>query len=909
MAGRQGAVDLRALLDRRHRSSVLVIDTPAGFDRSRLIDEAVAAGPPSDVREVVLRLDGGCTPDGVVAALSAELADLGSPDASSSAGSVARALEAVGPVVVVVDQLHRCGDDTVAWFGDLARGRPASVHLVLAGTGLEALRLAELGAEGGAVLVGATDLAVRDSDGDAVDRWPAGARALATGRPDAALSLLGDALMLDVGEGADALVAALLAMEVTRRSVAEAVAGALGDISVWDLRRLPLVTVDRSVVEIHPWWRQVVRADPDLPAAVYSAAAAAASAEGDLAEAGRHAVLARSGTALRSVLRAALATQPPLVSAADLRAWSESQVLSPDDPHSWWLDAATTVAQGGGLEHATDRYEAARTAFEASDDIEAETAVSLAAAMVARRRDDLGALVVFMARAEVMLAAGREEVRAPMMLGQALVAQMSGDPAGALEQLERVPAGSLRGDWAAQLAMMRGTNLLLLGRTDDAVRQLDRATGLGGPWSYSTALDLLATARWRAGDVVGALAEIDRAVDGIAAGGDDRLVRACRAVMLAAAGDRRASREISSMPAGAEGDESDRLVRIARCLLAIDAGDLDAAREVVRDLRVPRRAVRSTTWMVALDTALSGELARWDDLVATHASLRPAQDAGRAARRFLDGGPPPPDACRPFLPAAWHGPTQAVVELQLLGGAEVRRNRRPVEHRNWERGRVRELCLFMALNRTGSRDLAADLLWPDLASAAAAKNLRVTLSYLLDVLDPDRPKGSGSTLVEDGAVLRLVDADDLRIDVRDLLVQAQAVLRSAAADDPVGVVGAARRLVRGPRGRPLGGTTVGDWAAEYDEIRRDLVLRAVAVAGPVALDRGLPVLAEELGRRGLEEDPWAERLHQMVVRSRLLRDDLDGARRALRDALEVLGELGVRPEPTTERLARQLGVR
>jgi hypothetical protein len=80
------------------------------------------------------------------------------------------------------------------------------------------------------------------------------------------------------------------------------------------------------------------------------------------------------------------------------------------------------------------------------------------------------------------------------------------------------------------------------------------------------------------------------------------------------------------------------------------------------------------------------------------------------------------------------------------------------------------------------------------------------------------------------------------------------------------------------------------------------------VAGPVALASRLPGLAEDLGRRGLDEDPWGERLHQMVVRARLMRDDLDGARRALRSALRVLGDLGVRPEPATEALTRQLGI-
>jgi DNA-binding SARP family transcriptional activator len=909
MRGEGIRTDVARLLALRHRTGVLVIDAPAGYDRSRLIRGAVAEAPSdAGVREAMLEIGNGWTPLDVVAATAAQLHQAHDAEVASSSASFARWLGGRGPVCLVVDQLHRGGEELIRWFGDLCRRRPPEVHLVLGGVGLEGLGVAELSVGDQASLVGPTDLSPA-VDGDAVDRWPAGVRALASGRVDTALAVLRDALSLDVAAGAEKLVATLLAAEVTQRGVAEAVAGVLDGCSVWDLRRLPLVTVDRVVVDIHPWWRQVVRTDAEVPAHVYDAASQAAFAIGDLGDAGRHAVRAGSSAALRRVLRVALSTQPPQVSPVDLREWAESQVLAPEDPHAWWLDAATTAAHGGPLDHVAERYEAARAAFEQQSDLDAEISVSLAAAIVARRRDDVGTLARFLGRAETMLAACREEVRAPTMLGHALLAQMSGDPRGALDVLERVPAGSLRGDWAAQLAMMRGTNLLLLGRSEEAIVQLDRATGLGGAWSYLTALDLLATARWRNGDPVGALAEVDRAVVGQGAATEpDHPILVTRAVMLAAAGDPTAADVLSRMPIGEHNDEVDRLLRVARAMVAIEAGDLDGAAAILRDLRAPTRAVRSTTWLVALDTALTGDPTRWDDVVADHGTLRSARDAGLAARRFLDGGPPPPDEHRPFLPAAWHGPTDTVVEIRLLGGGEVRRNRRVVEHRNWERSRVRELCLFLSVNRTVSRDLAAELLWPDLPSPAAAKNLRVTLAYLLDVIDPDRPRGGGSRLLQDRDVLRFVDGDRLRIDVRDVLGHAEAVLAAASAGDVFGVVGAARRLVSGPRGRPLGGSRVGQWADPHEQLRRDVILRAAAAGGPVALEAGHPALAEALGRRGLEEDPWAERLHQLVIRSRLQRDDLDGARRSLREALRALGELGVRPEPATDRLARQLGV-
>jgi hypothetical protein len=122
------------------------------------------------------------------------------------------------------------------------------------------------------------------------------------------------------------------------------------------------------------------------------------------------------------------------------------------------------------------------------------------------------------------------------------------------------------------------------------------------------------------------------------------------------------------------------------------------------------------------------------------------------------------------------------------------------------------------------------------------------------------------------------------------------------------VVRAARGFVRIPGGDLLGGVAAGEWIEQADEDRAEQVLRAGLAGGPVLLRAGHPDLAEAIAQRGLIEDPWAERLHQVVVRARLARDDLDGARRSLRRALRALADLAVRPEPATVELARLVGI-
>jgi DNA-binding SARP family transcriptional activator len=313
---------------------------------------------------------------------------------------------------------------------------------------------------------------------------------------------------------------------------------------------------------------------------------------------------------------------------------------------------------------------------------------------------------------------------------------------------------------------------------------------------------------------------------------------------------------------------------------------------------------------VALRVALvPGAEPELEALAHEHPPLQEAITAGRAGRDHLADGSPAPPAARRFLPVGWCEPEPPTVELRLLGAPTVLHDGRDIGHPDWERARVRELCLHLALVKTSARDQIAARLWPDLARDAANRNLRVTLTYLLNVLDPCRAKGVASSLVDDSAgTLSLSSSRRLRIDIRDTTVLADAIRAGAASADPSTVVRAARGFVRIPGGDLLGGVAAGEWIEQADEDRAEQVLRAGLAGGPVLLRAGHPDLAEAIAQRGLIEDPWAERLHQVVVRARLARDDLDGARRSLRRALRALADLAVRPEPATVELARLVGI-
>lgn len=708
------------------------------------------------------------------------------------------------------------------------------------------------------------------------------------------------------------LIAVVAALGIERIDVAEAAGAALGRPDVVGvLATCPGVALSEDHLRIDPLPRH-------LPSATTVALAGTGAAEvlrreGQIEELGRLAETGRLPHVLRDAIGAALRTQPPLVSGDVLRSWRRGGLLPRGDPYERWLDVACRTLAEGSTAEVVAGFEAARQAFEDIGEVEAEISAGLAAAVHARRIDDLATIVRCAERADELLAAGHREALAPHLLGLALRHQLAGDPEAAIGALDRFPADRLAGDWAAQVWMIRGTNLMLLERHREAVGAFVAATGHGGDASYAVALELLATARWHAGDPAGALADLDRAVAVAAEVGavsTADLARSHHRLLAAALGvpaDPEAAPPSAAPPAG-RAEEVRDMGTITDALRAAADGDLGAARAAAADLGLPARAVRTAPWVVALRTALLDPDPALEALARRHRTLGTPLQAGEIARDHLAGGPPVPASFRPVLPAIWCEPATASLELRLIGDAAVVVDGRPVRSLDWDRSRVRELCLHLAAHPTAAREQVAARLWPDLDRPAAKRNLRVTLSYLRRALDPGGSAPDRSPLLDEGAGLLGFAPGAVRIDLTDLAATGEELRLAVARGDDAGVVAAARALVRFPRGELLGGA-VPEWAAPFDQARRDAEVEAASAATPRLLALAQDGLAEAVAERGLAIDPWAERLHQAVVRARIGRDDLDGARRAMARSLRAVQDLGADPEPATVELARRLGLR
>ncbi len=837
------------------------------------------------------------------------------------------------PVTIAIDDAHQLPrpllDELAHRLGEV----PADVRLVLAGRALTWPGLNRLVVHGDATCIDADDLAFTDTELDAaladgrvtgagaaisdLARWPALARLLATGDDDRVAAYLRDEVVPHLDDGLVRLIAALGTVGDASRDAVAAIVDALDLPSATPalLDTFPLVRRAGPAVVVDRVWCAAtagVLRDAEVRAAC-RAISRLDRRRGLLSRAAELAIRAKDAGELAAVVSDALGVQPPLVPMRELEAWLASGLL--DGPMRDWVAGTVDWLHAPTSASATEALAASRAGFERLGDTRNEVSVLLALGQHARRCHDMGAVHTLLPRAEALAASGDERAAVLACLGRALAAQMTGDPGRALDELDRTSPRSMAGDWAAQIDMVRATNLLLVGRWDAAIVHFERASGAGSAWSRGSALDLLSHARWLAGDRVGAHRDADAAarlvpprhLPGLAA-----RIRAARACLLALDGGAPAD-EAPMLGPGSPlvGDEASLLWHVVAVIDALDRGEDDRARQLLGAIEEPpARAMRSSSFLAALDVGLGTARARhWYDVASIHHALEAPVAAGEAAAAFLAGGPAPAAAHDPYLPVPWRGASRATVWLRVCGRSEVWRGNAPVDHPRWARDRVRELGLHLALIGDASRSDRAAALWPDLPPERAIANLRVTLSQLLDVLDPDRARGGGSPMVQErNNSLSFIATMPLMIDVREVRGLARRVIQALdAGEDALAVTVIRRAVDLVDRGTTLGGGGAGEWVERHQRDFDELVLRALTRVGPVALALGEHELADRIGSLALEIDSWAETSARLVVQARLAGHDLDGARRALGDLAGRLAEIDVPPQPESQDLFAQIG--
>ncbi|MGH9113386.1 MAG: AfsR/SARP family transcriptional regulator, partial [Acidimicrobiales bacterium] len=279
---------------------------------------------------------------------------------------------------------------------------------------------------------------------------------------------------------------------------------------------------------------------------------------------------------------------------------------------------------------------------------------------------------------------------------------------------------------------------------------------------------------------------------------------------------------------------------------------------------------------------------------------------GRATARVIAAGGTSQAAPARALLSAVPAPPPQAIELAVLGPLALRRGGAAVTGGELRRERVRTLLAYLVLHRKTTRRTVIDALWPELDERSGGNNLRVTLTYLLHVLEPERPSGEPAYTVRlDRQELRLVTGEALELDVDLFDTHLLAAARAESDGTPSVALEhllAALGLYRGD----LHADLEADWLTLDRAHYRRRFVDAATRAAQLLAGQGHPDSAETLARSAIEVDPWAEHAHAVLVAAALARRDRTAARAALQRCESALAELGVEPSDETRRLARQV---
>jgi LuxR family transcriptional regulator, maltose regulon positive regulatory protein len=243
----------------------------------------------------------------------------------------------------------------------------------------------------------------------------------------------------------------------------------------------------------------------------------------------------------------------------------------------------------------------------------------------------------------------------------------------------------------------------------------------------------------------------------------------------------------------------------------------------------------------------------------------------------------------------------------LLGPLELDRDDRPVTHPDLRRERVRQMLSYLAIHPRTTRQRVAAELWPDFGDEAAGRNLRVTLTYLQRVLEPDR-RGSDSPyfLRADGPALELSVGPWLSVDVHEF----DCYLDEAEKADGKGSTSLALPAYQRALARYRGDFCIGQPDADWATLERDRLrlryLTAVIRVGELLLADGDEHTPLRLGHEALHAEPWSEAAYRLLISTHLARGEHAQARRTLARCQAMLADLQVEPEPQTEMLTRML---
>lgn len=983
------------VVGRRWSRTITAVVAGAGFGKTTLIEQAVAAERSTDTGlDIVVRVD---APDASALRLAGRmLAAMGvESQRLIEEGELLDHLvdelwaRAPQPVCLVLDDLHEIpGDsDGMRLVRDLARRLPRNAHLLVGARRLPEIGIGRFAVAGDAEVLREEDLRFTDDEIEefaavrgvdpaqlrAAHGWPALAELFARARGVSAVEYVWEEVVGPIGGDDRARIVELAAVGRADDEMASAVAGRPVQLAAL-LAEVPLARRQGSVWELHEVIGAALleREDADVVADVRRRAAAHAAATGDAERALRLLVAAGAQTEVVGVLR----DQFVRLGSQEEPGLAERWVVLLDDDVLEEPEgrlAAAVAATVADPERAFALAEEAVGGFSDRGDLDGEIAGYALMGQLAYALVDGARMLPHVPRIMAVAEDGHRGAHAlgAMCVGAyALLAGSYDDAVAALLPVVDDPLGDATEGSAAFLcarALVDG------GRVQEAAALLarvpaaDRARVRDGILGVEVAI----------AQGLGADVEVIEELRDIAEARVDRRpvvarrIARCRlAYALATTGDldgaRRQMAELDLLGPTVDATRDEEL--FASAVLAVASGDeTEAARLLAQ---VPDRGAFFPP-LEGLVTfyVLRPELrARYDarELRGVHA-VRRAFAAAFVAARAGDPGAlaefpwPRAEVMRWFAPAAWLveavvratavggrppaalaealAPSQREVIRRLagdadatvaaaarqwdtalgpmapcrlticvLGALEVRMDGEETVAPQLRRERVRALLALLVVRRSVRRADAARALWPELDEEAALGNLRVTLTHLLKLLEPDRHRNAPSFFVrQERDLLVLHDDPALEVDAWEFEHAVERAARAEEMGSPSAVLAALVPAIQRWRGRPFEDVGAHEWL-ELERIRLGtLYIRAALRAGELfAADHELDQ-AEVQARRVIMADPWNEAGYRLLATAHLERGDRSGARRVLERLISLLDELDVSPEAATLALLGRTG--
>jgi DNA-binding SARP family transcriptional activator len=856
----------------------------------------------------------------------------------------------------------------------LLRELPANAHVVLAARDRSTVPLARLHAAGEVVVIEEGDLvfdaeetaafaAARGVPAEllaATGGWPALAELTATAGGTWTLDYLREEVLSRIGPERARLLTAFAIAGGGDDEIASAVADRETTVEAV-VDGVPLVR--RSAdgwSALHPLWLPALRRllDADAARAARCAAARVHLRHGRYSAAFDLLVEAEDWDGVMEVIRAAERTS------VEPTGTSDAERIYPHDFGRWAaglpreladeptvLLASAIGAQPSAPLVSADRFRRCAAAFEAIGDVDGELAAISREGVIRMWLNDVVGLVRLHTRIAELARTGSPRARSLAAVGMATVAHVAGDSEGVFDALRDFGEEGVH--WAPSVQWLRSVAHRRLGELEaahDALAQVAEGLGLAEPQLEVARLRI----RWLEGDVEvvadGALAHHSA----MSSSGDLFLVREAAleaAARLAWLGDAdQATELLTSSPSLPDVPSvlADVLRAIATAAIAVEAGDEDGAAGILAAvvLEGPAAIGQPESWYwydraaVALVHVLVPETrAAWSSLPLAPA-LAVGRDLAEALEAAREGGRskvarlawPADGVLRAHLPRRWvaelleagrlagrarltdiavrpsHVAPVAELAIAASGPLTIHRAGRLVESANLRRTRVRELLCYLVAHRRARREVIAEELWPE--SAGAAHNLRVTLNYLLQALEPDRDRHQRPTFVQvEGGWLGLVDDDRLGVDLWDIEEVLDRAAQAERRGDEPDAIEHYRALLPLWSGEPLADVPYALWAEPIRFRLRAAYVTAAIRAADLLLALGASAEAGRAARRALTADPGSEPAFRVLARSHVALGDASGARTVLARCQDVLGDLGLEPDYETKALTRDLDSR